>query len=146
MNQPLGSCHSHTKEIASITDELQHYHYRKSQQERNPSNDPTTTSEPPDSNDMDVDYEEQVTSKATVFTEEYEGAGALFGNGTTFMNQFDLDTYASEHQENTYYPFASKDEWELASFLLGSDLSMAAITKFLSLKLVSFMNNSKVNS
>lgn len=95
---------------------------------------------------MDVDYEEQVTSKATVFTEEYEGAGALFGNGTTFMNQFDLDTYASEHQENTYYPFASKDEWELASFLLGSDLSMAAITKFLSLKLVSFMNNSKVNS
>jgi hypothetical protein len=55
----------------------------------------------------------------------------------TFIDEFDSDTYRSEHTNNPYYPFMLKYKWELASFLLLSDLSMASITQFLSLNLVS---------
>jgi hypothetical protein len=88
---------------------------------------------------MDVDFNQQHDEELLgTLVEEYEGAGASYGKGTTFMDQFNQDAYASECSLNIYYPFSSRDEWELASFLLGPDLSMAAITKFLSLKLVSF--------
>ncbi|KAG2065164.1 hypothetical protein BDR04DRAFT_965436, partial [Suillus decipiens] len=43
--------------------------------------------------------------------------------------------YAAHHKENIYYPFASLQEWELASFLLCLSLSMAAINQFLRLEL-----------
>jgi len=36
-----------------------------------------------------------------------------------------------------YYPFSNAAEWELASFLLSSDLSMRKIDELLKLKLVS---------
>lgn len=145
MNQPLGSCHSHTKEIATIANELQHYHGRESLRERNPrDNLNDTLLFPTLSNNMDVDYDHH-EEPATFLIEEYEGAGASFGHGTTFMDHFDQDIHASERQHNVYYPFVSKDEWELASFLLGSDLSMADITKFLSLKLVRFKTDNQIN-
>jgi len=38
---------------------------------------------------------------------------------------------------NLYYPFVSQPEWELASFLLKSGLSMVATDKFLKLQIVS---------
>jgi hypothetical protein len=75
------------------------------------------------------------------FIEEYEGAAKEYGTGTTFMEEFDGDRYAGERVENLYYPFASRDEWELAAFLLRSDLSMASIDSFLSLNLVSVTSN-----
>ena len=53
--------------------------------------------------------------------------------------RFDCDQYVKERKTNLYYPFASWDEWELAAFLLRSDLSMASIDSFLSLKLVSLV-------
>ncbi|RDB31099.1 hypothetical protein Hypma_000008 [Hypsizygus marmoreus] len=68
--------------------------------------------------------------------EYFEGAAEVHGTGTTFMDQFDLDEYASERVDNLFYPFASRDEWELSSFLLRSGLSMASINKFLTLKLI----------
>ncbi|KAG2032847.1 hypothetical protein BDR03DRAFT_873234, partial [Suillus americanus] len=34
------------------------------------------------------------------------------------------------------YPFTSREEWEVANFLLHSALSMAAINKFLQLSMV----------
>ena len=56
--------------------------------------------------------------------------------GTVFMDQFFNDQYATLRQENLYYPFASRMDWQLASWLLRSRLSMAAIDDFLSLELV----------
>jgi len=53
------------------------------------------------------------------------------------MSEFGRDQHATEHVENLYYPFTSKDEWELAASLLRSNLSMASIDSFLSLKSVS---------
>ena len=56
--------------------------------------------------------------------------------GKTFMDLFDEDLYAEYRAANLYYPFASQEEWQLASFLLKSGLSMSAIDEFLKLDLV----------
>ncbi|KAF8814617.1 hypothetical protein BYT27DRAFT_7326430 [Phlegmacium glaucopus] len=74
------------------------------------------------------------------FVQEYDGAAKGYGTGITFMQQFDRDTFTEERAENLYYPFASREEWELAAFLLRSDLSMAALDKFLSLTLIKGLN------
>ena len=71
------------------------------------------------------------------YCEEFAHAENTWGAGKTFMDTFDLDDYADERQENLYYPFASKEDWEMAAFLLRSGLSMALIDDFLSLQLVS---------
>jgi hypothetical protein len=93
---------------------------------------------------MDLDatavegFQEDVQSVDTgPCIQEYEGAAREYGRGTTFMQRFDSDQYAQERKKNIFYPFASRDEWELGAFLLRSDLSMASIDSFLSLKLVS---------
>jgi len=71
------------------------------------------------------------------FQESYPGAARTFGRGATFMNVFDADIHAETRKQYPYYPFASKEEWQLAAFLLRSDLSMNSIDKFLKLDLVS---------
>ena len=63
---------------------------------------------------------------------------SLFGSGPTFMNRFDTDPLAARRQSNLYFPFSSKEEWGLASWLLCSGLSMRAIDDFLALPIVSF--------
>jgi hypothetical protein len=67
----------------------------------------------------------------------FPGAAEVFGRGTTFLDRFDLDKYSEERKANLFYPFASKQDWEVASWLSRSGLSMASIDKFLSLELVS---------
>jgi len=125
--------------MASFADELELYRHR---QEANQQTSETANSTAPGQDvpldTMDIDSNQQHEEPLGTLIEEYEGAGASYGKGTTFMDQFNQDAYASDRALNLYYPFSSRDEWELASFLLGSDLSMAAITQFLSLKLVSF--------
>ncbi|KAJ3515847.1 hypothetical protein NLJ89_g1501 [Agrocybe chaxingu] len=69
------------------------------------------------------------------FSESYPHASTTFGQGETFMDLFNSDEHAGKRQENIYYPFASKAEWELASYLLRSGLSMTAIDNFLKLEL-----------
>ena len=69
----------------------------------------------------------------------FPGAGRTYGTGQTFMNLFDADQYAHYRTHNVYYPFASKDEWQLASWLLQLNLSMPAIDEFLHLDLVSLI-------
>ena len=80
------------------------------------------------------------------FIEQYQGAAKEYGAGTTFMEEFDHDQYAEACVKNLYYPFASRDEWEFASFLLHSDLSMASIDSLLSLNLVSYLQLDRVYS
>lgn len=86
---------------------------------------------------MDVDPDPPIAVDDGPYVEEYKGAAKTFGPGVTFMSEFDSDEHAAKRAENPYYPFASKDEWELAAYLLRSDLSMASIDAFLSLKRVS---------
>ena len=70
-------------------------------------------------------------------TQVFSGASEIFGNSKTYMDLFDDDEYAGNRETNMYYPFASQPEWELASFLLKSGLSMVATDEFLKLQMVS---------
>ncbi|KAF8228630.1 hypothetical protein L208DRAFT_1486561 [Tricholoma matsutake] len=139
MNQPLGSCYSYQEEMTSFADELWQFHRRKKMQTiMGNSHQEDAMAEV--QVDMDVDMIEFVPlEKDPHFIEEYKGAAQSFGSGTTFMDEFNSDAYRSERIDTPYYPFASKYKWELASFLLLSDLSMASITKLLSLHLASPM-------
>ncbi|KAG2047311.1 hypothetical protein BDR06DRAFT_897683 [Suillus hirtellus] len=55
-----------------------------------------------------------------------------------FLNLFHSDKNSVYHVTNNYYPFSGWKEWEVASWLLHSGLSMAKIDSFLSLEMVSF--------
>jgi len=73
----------------------------------------------------------------SVHREEFANAAREWGAGETFMGNFDLDDFAEQRKKNPYYPFASKEDWEMAAFLLRSGMSMALIDDFLKLQLVS---------
>ena len=40
------------------------------------------------------------------------------------MDVFNADKFADKRKENLHYPFASKQDWEMGSWLLQSGLSM----------------------
>jgi len=61
---------------------------------------------------------------------------SVYPRGTCFMEQFFNDQYATFQQQNLYYPFASRVDWQLVLWLLRSHLSMTTIDDFLSLELV----------
>jgi hypothetical protein len=71
------------------------------------------------------------------YREDFTGASGVYGTGKSFMGNFDSDSFAEQRKENLYYPFASKVDWEMASFLLRSRMSMAMINDFLKLGHVS---------
>ncbi|KAI6003153.1 hypothetical protein EDD15DRAFT_2385610 [Pisolithus albus] len=70
------------------------------------------------------------------FIEYFPGATQTYKGGSTFINKFDADEFGQQRSSNIYYPFASRGDWELGSWLLHSGLSMGAIDVFLSLDLV----------
>jgi len=69
--------------------------------------------------------------------DEFPDVAHSWGGGETFMERFDLDDFADRRKKNLFYPFASKEDWELAGFLLRSGMSMALIDDFLKLPIVS---------
>jgi hypothetical protein len=88
--------------------------------------------------DNEIDLEETLhTNQETRYVETFPGAGDTYGSGSTFMDGFKSDKYAGHRCQNIYYPFQTKSEWGLASWLLRSSLSMRAIDDFLKLELVS---------
>lgn len=60
----------------------------------------------------------------------------VFGSGPGFIDAFNSDHHAGKRSVNFYYPFSSKEEWGLASWLSQSGLSMRAIDDFLALLIV----------
>lgn len=70
--------------------------------------------------------------------EEFPGAAAIFlRQPNSFLERFDRDQFSQERRSNLYYPFASREDWEMGLWLTRSGLSMAAIDSLLSLELVS---------
>ena len=86
--------------------------------------------------DIDDNYRQPQEAALPFFTEFFNGSSKVFGKGETYMDLYDEDEYADKRQANLHYPFACQPEWEVASFLLESDLSREAIDKFLKLQLV----------
>ncbi|KAI6020812.1 hypothetical protein BKA83DRAFT_4494638 [Pisolithus microcarpus] len=72
-----------------------------------------------------------------MFVKTYDGCAETFLGGETFMDQFRNDQYVEQHWENIYFPWASRQEWVFASWLLQSCLSMAAMNSLLSLEIIS---------
>ena len=148
MNQPISSCRTYYEELIQMNNTLSSLPSASSQP--NPSHVPQDfSSSPSTDHDMDTDVlnptmQEDLplpprspTPIFPFFKETHPTASTVYGRGQTFMDIFEKDEYSTEREQQLYYPFASKDEWELASFLLRSHLSMASIDKFLKLKLVS---------
>ncbi|KAG1887061.1 hypothetical protein F4604DRAFT_1675107 [Suillus subluteus] len=80
--------------------------------------------------------------------EWYEGAAKCYSqDGITFLDLFNANEHAEYRKENLFYPFTSREEWEVTDFLLRSALSMAAIDKFLQLSMIKrlrlLFNNAK---
>ncbi|KAG6372397.1 hypothetical protein JVT61DRAFT_7869 [Boletus reticuloceps] len=69
----------------------------------------------------------------------YTNARSVMGNGQSFLAKFRQDKFAPHREFNPYYPFSTAEDWEVASFLLTSKLSMRAINDFLSLKLIKML-------
>ncbi|KAJ7703454.1 hypothetical protein B0H16DRAFT_1347131 [Mycena metata] len=98
---------------------------------------------PPSHVDMELDREPDQAEKPPIdgpMREDFQGASHTFGRGQTFMDAFRNDQYARERQSNIYYPFASLEEWEFASFIARSNLSNAAIDELLKLRLTAKMH------
>lgn len=92
-----------------------------------------------DSRDDNMQGAPAEQSRAPVIDFFPEVASVVDQNGTKFIDAFDQDTFSEmRNSENLYYPFANRLEWELAEYLLTSELSMAAIDRFFSLTLVCF--------
>ena len=70
------------------------------------------------------------------YTEYFPGATKTYSGGSTFTYRFNMDKFSSQWTLNIYYPFASRGDWELGSWLLHSGLSMSTIDSLLSLILV----------
>ena len=151
LNQPASNCLAYHQEVESKNKAFAAAHthdpsFPPNAMVDHPTQDPGAM---PDADNlasniaMDVDDAELHTSTPPnpisnpPFFETYPGAAKVFGRGKTLMDIFDTDRYADKRTELPYYPFASKAEWGLVSFLLRSDLSMKSIDQFLKLELVS---------
>ncbi|KAG1816960.1 hypothetical protein EV424DRAFT_1540661 [Suillus variegatus] len=88
--------------------------------------------------DLPGSVEEPLGSQASEkpYVERFRNAAKVYRRGQTFWDRFNMDPYSAYRKDNLYYPFASRQDWELGSFLLCSSLSMAAIDEFLELELI----------
>ena len=86
--------------------------------------------------DTGIDLDDLSIRNSTPVREDYLGAACTHGSGTSFMNDFDLDRFSDLRKTNLYYPFASRQDWQLGFFLLSSGMSMARIDQFLRLEWV----------
>lgn len=152
MNHPLSRCYKFFEELVEIShgtvrgSTLRQQRNQRSRHHNTPSPPPQDGIHP-DNDYMDVDMPmHSVTLDSPnpfsashisgQCTEAFVGAAKTYGQGTTFMGAFDMDSHSDKRKDNLFYPFAGREEWQLASFLLRSSLSMAAVDMFLSLDLV----------
>ncbi|KAG6372134.1 hypothetical protein JVT61DRAFT_7920 [Boletus reticuloceps] len=160
MNQPTGICFAASWAISNRS--LYQFHPDESFRGHDPSfeahqspslvdqpspSPPCSESLPPHNYDPSVNAPEDVemdmpdhfdneSQDQQNFMEAYQGCGEAFLGGSTFMDLFWQDEHAEERRTNLYFPFASCDEWDFASWCLRSGLSMAAIDSLLSLNVV----------
>ncbi|KAG1837762.1 hypothetical protein F4604DRAFT_1942034 [Suillus subluteus] len=69
------------------------------------------------------------------FIDWFHGASQSYGAGHTFLDLFHSDENSVHRARNLYYPFSGRKDWELASWLLHSGLSMGKIDSFLLLEM-----------
>ncbi|KAG2122771.1 hypothetical protein DEU56DRAFT_873558 [Suillus clintonianus] len=70
------------------------------------------------------------------FIDVFPGSAEVYEGGYTFLGLFDEDKNSVYRVNNPYYPFSGRKDWEVASWLLRSGLSMGKIDSFLSLDMI----------
>ncbi|KAG1898692.1 uncharacterized protein F5891DRAFT_1190468 [Suillus fuscotomentosus] len=80
--------------------------------------------------------EEHVPASRNEFLDLFPGSAEVYEGGYTFLGLFDADENSAHRVHNPYYPFSGRKEWEVASWLLHSGLSMGKIDLFLSLEMI----------
>lgn len=98
------------------------------------SKDPTLPSQSPASEDPTTNNHTYTDTRGA--SVKFPFSGHVHNRSCGFMDNFHADKFSEERAQNPYYPFASKGEWQLASFLSRANLSIKAIDEFLSLELV----------
>ena len=153
MNQPVSSCRTYYEEVLQIAEAVRHRERLVQTGTHWPKDQPHKMDHSADALGPDMIHEPMTRDEETLenmaqnfntassrnspfVAEFYPGASTVFGSGATFMDNFDKDQFSEERQTHLYYPFASKDEWQMASFLLRSGLSKAAMDRFFKLELV----------
>jgi len=79
---------------------------------------------------------EEGTLPADDFIDWFPGSSHSYGKGPTFLDLFNSNENNLYCTTNPYYPFSGRKDWEVASWLLCSGLSMGKIDSFLSLEMV----------
>jgi hypothetical protein len=153
MSQPTSRCNKKRRRLQLVRIS---YSAAIGQRHRNRSNNPNLTSNPnadiyPNNSDndqfsLDVDNLDD-GSQSLVVGEGAERGQAVefcpnvpqvYTGGNTFMADFDRDSYTSQRHEVPWYPFAGKNDWEVAHWLMRANLSMSEIDEYLNLNFVSF--------
>ena len=132
MNHPRTSCMSVFDFLESMHLPNEHPPPTDQQQNHNEPNRNET-----DRNETNPDTQAAGGSSAEYHEELHPNTPIVFGSGPGFIDVFNTDRHAEKRGENLYYPFSSKGEWGVASWLLCSGLSMRAIDDFLALPIVS---------
>ena len=87
--------------------------------------------------DEDMPDDEPISGpNAPPYEDAHPNIPHVFGPGLGFIDMFNADHHAEKRRDNLYYPFSSKEEWGLASWLSRSGPSMRAIDDFLALPMV----------
>ena len=136
MSQPRSGCNSWLDDLVRIQEHLTQPRTSHVDDMPERENEACAIHPYPDAGeffDMDVDVG---VAEPGVDVEYFPHAARVYDGGLTFMDQFDTDTFNAQRKANLYYPFASRQDWELGSWLLRSGLSLVAIDIFLSLELV----------
>jgi hypothetical protein len=154
MNQPISSCRTYYEELLQIAETMgspegvqssgirpEDWPHEMDEMDRSaggssPIFDKSRSPTPMATDEDPMIHTASSHSNSPFFSEFYPGASKIFGSGPTFMDNFNNDQFSNERQVHSHYPFASKDEWQMASFLLRSGLSIAALDKFFKLELV----------
>lgn len=87
----------------------------------------------PDSSEVPTPIQHVLADEPELFP---RAAETQEGKGESFMEWLNRDQFAGYRIDNIYYPFASKAEWDLASFLMRSSMTMKDIDDFLELQMV----------
>ncbi|KAJ7821497.1 hypothetical protein B0H13DRAFT_2241738 [Mycena leptocephala] len=131
LNQPRSRCHpSLHPSVLGASRRVQNWGVKRPQVPANDDDSPMDVDT--DYNDSAMDYSDPATPSSTGPVKDYYKGAAK----TTFHK----DQYREERQSNLYYPFASADEWELASYLTRSNMTIADTDEFLNLRLTSKMD------
>ena len=144
MNHPWSSCATWLEFLESISPPTQHSSPTHTSRDDNTSNNDSTTYNDDTTHHNDTTHNDETMLDSDAIDDldiaHYEdihpNVPQVFGSGAGFIDVFKSDHNAEKRRDNIYYPFSSKGEWGLASWLSRSGLSMRATDDFLSLPIV----------